>query len=455
LRGWRPCREATPLQPPPASSADARGVFDGMPPRKREREDAEAPSEVIGGDRDRIGTLPDALLDRVLSFLPAEDAVRTCVLARRWRHLWKSASGLRIGCRDEDEPVSVNDLRRFVDYLFLLRGGSPLQGCEFRIGDYRLHEEDEGRVNLWLRHAVLCKVRFLKLYVHRSEYYDPWLPLDDMPLVSQHLRRLVLQRVKCHASFLNFSSCPALEHLEFEYCDVSRAKKISSDSVKSLSITKSVFAEDYRILIDVPNMVSLLLDSPWNTTPILGSMPSLEEAFVRIMELCDDQCMKLDDANRDCDCESCESSDITGDGGQNCVLLKGLSEAKNLTLISHPIMFIFRRDLRWCPTFSKLKTLLLNDYWCVPDDLCALACILEHSPVLEKLILQLFSEGPQHKVEIKGNFGLMERAAGISDHLQTVEVKCEVVDERVIKVLKFLCTFNIRKQHLLYFCHLT
>jgi len=53
---------------------------------------------------------------------------------------------------------------------------------------------------------------------------------------------------------------------------------------------------------------------------------------------------------------------------------------------------IFESDLRWCPMFSNLKTLLLNDYWCTPDDFSALACILEHSPFLAKLTLELFSE---------------------------------------------------------------
>ncbi|CAN6251640.1 unnamed protein product [Urochloa humidicola] len=60
-------------------------------------------------------------------------------------------------------------------------------------------------------------------------------------------------------------------------------------------------------------------------------------------------------------------------------------------LALYPV-YIFKRDLRCCPTFSKLKSLLLNKYWSEPDDLRALACILEHSPVLEKLTLQLFFE---------------------------------------------------------------
>jgi hypothetical protein len=52
------------------------------------------------------------------------------------------------------------------------------------------------------------------------------------------------------------------------------------------------------------------------------------------------------------------------------------------------MQFIFRRDLTHCPVFSKLKTLLLND-WCLIRNLDALVCFLQHSPALEKVILQL------------------------------------------------------------------
>jgi hypothetical protein len=39
----------------------------------------------------------------------------------------------------------------------------------------------------------------------------------------------------------------------------------------------------------------------------------------------------------------------------------------------------------------------------------------------------------------------MEISASISDYWKIVEVKCEVVDEKVIRVLKFMNTFNMRK----------
>uniref|UniRef100_A0A0D9XQ51 FBD domain-containing protein n=1 Tax=Leersia perrieri TaxID=77586 RepID=A0A0D9XQ51_9ORYZ len=143
----------------------------------------------------------------------------------------------------------------------------------------------------------------------------------------------------------------------------------------------------------------------------------------------------------DCDNEDCDSCSCIAN--ENCMLLQGLSEAKNLTLVAETKMFIFRRE--WCPVFKNLKTLLLNEFWCVPADLSALACILEHSPVIQRLILQLFSKGPKHKVQMKGSRRPSEISAAMLKHLEIVEVKCEVVDERVLNVLKFLGRLNICK----------
>ncbi|XP_066339532.1 uncharacterized protein [Miscanthus floridulus] len=133
-------------------------------------------------------------------------------------------------------------------------------------------------------------------------------------------------------------------------------------------------------------------------------MPSLVEAFVRIIDDCEDTCDKLLD-NSQCGCEYCTTSGNGGDDN-HCVLLKGLSEAKDLELISSAQLFIFKMDLRLCPTFGKLKTLFLNEYWCMPDDFTPLACILEHSPVLEELTLELFCESSDYEVEMEGRFSM-------------------------------------------------
>ncbi|KAJ1274872.1 hypothetical protein BS78_05G092900 [Paspalum vaginatum] len=272
--------------------------------------------------------------------------------------------------------------------------------------------------------------------------------LDDLPLVSQHLTSLDLSFVRLHSTTcLNLSRCPALEHLELVDCDLSTAKQISSESLKHLNLSCCLFDEHSRACICTPGLVSLRLDEPCGMTPVLDSVPSLLEAFFETVD--DDSFMGGDICDRrmdnlDCCCRLCDSSDITV-SGRRSVLLEGLSQAKSLVLISGPNQIIIKSDLRWCPMFGKLKTLLLNDCWCEPDDFDALACILEHSPVLEKLTLELFDLGPKFKVEMKGSFNLMARSDKISEHLSIVKVKCQDVGDKVLKVLKFLGTFNIGK----------
>ncbi|WVZ53767.1 hypothetical protein U9M48_004667 [Paspalum notatum var. saurae] len=252
--------------------------------------------------------------------------------------------------------------------------------------------------------------------------------------------------VELNSTCLNLSSCPALKHLKLVDCDLSMVKQISSKSLKHLNLSICLFDENCRTCICTPSLVSLCLDEPCGMTPMLDSMPSLLEAFVETVD--DDPSVGGDICDRrmsdlDCSCRLCDNSDII-DSGRRSVLLEGLSQAKSLVLISTPNKIIIESDLRWCPIFGKLKTLLLNDCWCELEDFNALACILEHSPVLEKLTFGLFSRGPKFEVEMKGSFNLMERSDKISERLSIVEVKCQDVDERVLEVLKFLATFNLR-----------
>lgn len=63
----------------------------------------------------------------------------------------------------------------------------------------------------------------------------------------------------------------------------------------------------------------------------------------------------------------------------------------NADLLLQIVQFILKRDLRFCPTFSKLKSLLLSG-WCVVGEQRALACILQHSPILEKLTIDVYGD---------------------------------------------------------------
>ncbi|CAL4985190.1 unnamed protein product [Urochloa decumbens] len=345
-----------------------------MPPGKAHKVSA------AGGDL--IGALPDALLLHILSFLPAQQAARTCVLARRWIDLWKSATGLRIVGADGESPVRFGDVWEFVDHLLLFCGCSPLEECEFRFVE--LSDGDVPRMNLWIRHALMCKVRVLRILVHRTGA-APLKP-EDLHVVSQHLTRLNLGKLLFN-KFLDFSRCPSLQDLWIGSSNFVHVDRISSVS-KAPNDRKRFFHHD-----DYGN----------------------------------------------CCYESCKSCMQNDD---SCLLLQGLSQAKNLCLIADAKTFVFRRDLKWCQTFTQLKNCVLNEHWCVPD-VRALAFILEHSPVLEGLYLILFSKGPKHNVEMKGSFNPKELPCTISAQLKRVEVKCAGVDERVVEVLRFLSKLNI------------
>ncbi|XP_047043103.1 F-box/FBD/LRR-repeat protein At5g22700-like [Lolium rigidum] len=415
----------------PRSPDYARHLFDGMPRRKKRQS---APPVSVA---DRIGTLPDSLLHHVLSFLPVQAVVRTCVLARRWRHLWRSTTSLRIVGLDDNYYVDVEELRKFVDHFLILRERTDLDLVEIKFNEFC--EEDQPYVKTWVRFALMCKVRRLTFHVRGSQY----LYLDP-PLVSRHLRTLDLDGVGLPETFLDIGSCPVLEDLKISHCIIN-ACRILSHSLKHLSIYCCHNEFNCRIHVSTPCLVSLKLDHFIGRTPLLENMALLESADVYLSDYCKDVCLNYDSGvlcgSNNNACQNCVP--IEDDCSRECVLLGGISNAKYLKLLPGSKTFVFTRDLKHCPTFIKLKTLLLNEYWCEAPDLDPLACILKNSPVLEKLTLQLFSEGPNHKVEIKGRYSSMERPSAISEHLNIVEVKCSVVDERILKVLKFLSALNI------------
>ncbi|KAL6658239.1 hypothetical protein ACP70R_003825 [Stipagrostis hirtigluma subsp. patula] len=372
-------------------------------------------------DDDLIGALPDGVLRRILGFLQADEAVRTSLLARRWRHLW-----------------------RFLDHLFLLRDRSNLEACMFDFDV--LSEHDLAYVNLWIRHALLCQVQELSVFVRDSvhERYD--LPLADFPVVSQFLTRLELKCVKLYGKFLDFSSCPALKDLRLDCCHIA-ARKISSRSIEYLSMEHCDCGQDTRVRVSAPNLISLnIFCIEGGRTPLCEDMPLLVTAVVDLDSYFRDRCDGRDPGY--CDDESCHACYGSDDGSAGSVLLKSLSAATDTKLIAHPQVFILKRDLRWCPTFSKLKTLSLDE-WCVATDDRALICILQHAPVLEKLTFDLSmalkqkpEQEPRNMVPSKAIYNSNEQSFA-SENLKRIEVTCRKVDERVDNILKYLVNYGM------------
>ncbi|XP_044971860.1 FBD-associated F-box protein At5g22730-like isoform X3 [Hordeum vulgare subsp. vulgare] len=97
--------------------------------------------------------------------------------------------------------------------------------------------------------------------------------------------------------------------------------------------------------------------------------------------------------------------------------------------------WIFRKDLKWCPVFSKLKTVLLNE-WCLTANFTGLLYFLQHTPILEKFTLQL----PARKDFDIGSSGSYNPAEYflVSKHLKVVEIHCSKEDEWICQIVDIL-----------------
>ncbi|KAM0900091.1 hypothetical protein ACQ4PT_020819 [Festuca glaucescens] len=404
-----------------------------MPP-KRCKHIAEATDAATG--EDLLSALPDAILQVVLSFLPSDETVRTCVLSRRWRHLWKSTPALRVtrggGWRFmEWRAWTVNN---FVNQLLLLRDRVPLDECEISISHEFLNEDEDELfrfADTWIRHAVShCQARVLKVRIRTASYL---LPLVNLPFSSRFLTWVELTDVILRSCSLDFSTCPALEDLSMRSCRI-YARRIISQSLRRLSITRCHFRSKARTCISTPCLVSFKLKDIDGRAPLLESMLSLVTAFVRLDYSCNDTCRHK--AYGDCGDDGCFGQSA---GRNRSVLLQGLSGATNLELTCDPQVFIFRKDSKKCPTFTMLKTLLLND-WCVAADLSVLVRLLQHTPVLENLTLQL--QPREVYVFLNESYNLAEQLL-LLKHLKVVEIKCYKEDEVVHKIVSILSTFGV------------
>jgi hypothetical protein len=96
--------------------------------------------------RDRLSALPDELLHSVLSFLPAQEVVRTTVLSKRWTDLWRSVPRIildffnfRRGSR-EDWTKGWKRMEDFTNNILMLHRAPRLDA--FRLNAFFEHHDE-------------------------------------------------------------------------------------------------------------------------------------------------------------------------------------------------------------------------------------------------------------------------------------------------------------------------
>jgi hypothetical protein len=177
---------------------------------------------------DHFSTLPDDVLQHVLSFLPSRDAVQSSVLSCRWRRLWRSTPALRVL-----DAHGYHTFAMFVNRFLLLRDGtSPLRTFEIDVGDCGYAYEDD--IDVWIRHAApTCQTLDVAAGVEQCP--SNMLGLTRGPLAARNLTTLRLCSVRIDGDFLDLSRCPALVHLSLSKCHLD-CEAIVSRSLRRLSV---------------------------------------------------------------------------------------------------------------------------------------------------------------------------------------------------------------------------
>ncbi|KAF9593122.1 hypothetical protein IFM89_020332 [Coptis chinensis] len=193
---------------------------------------------------DRISDLPLHVLHHILSFLPTEHAVRTCLLSSYWRNIWRFVHTLYFDESFDDtiEEKPQFDFTKFVDSVLILRDPSHLQKLHLNLVDLSV---GESRVNIWIRYSMNHNVEVIDIVNESHGYFD----LTPCIFTCESLREF-----KLNGNSLNLSASiclPALKvmHLYevcFENGQLGEAFFSAIPSLETLILEDCIF-DDYDI----------------------------------------------------------------------------------------------------------------------------------------------------------------------------------------------------------------
>lgn len=112
---------------------------------------------------DFISSMPDEILHHILSFTVTISAIRTSVLSRRWRHLWRELTSLYI----QDFGPQARGINQ------ILTNYTAPKIMSFHLGIY-IDDHSTPRINSWIEFAMSRRVQDLSVtFYNRRKYIFP------------------------------------------------------------------------------------------------------------------------------------------------------------------------------------------------------------------------------------------------------------------------------------------
>lgn len=117
----------------------------------------------VGGVVDRLSSLPDDVLSKILGFLCIQHAAQTQGLCRRWRHLWSSNRDL---CFTFKEDWVVSYSPQFVEDVIARYKGRTVPSAHLCVEGDAVGAE---QIDSWMRFAIDRDVSDLHLTLFDPE----------------------------------------------------------------------------------------------------------------------------------------------------------------------------------------------------------------------------------------------------------------------------------------------
>ncbi|KAG4983235.1 hypothetical protein JHK87_027984 [Glycine soja] len=269
-------------------------------------------------ERDRLSELPDFVLLHIMNFIDTKDALRTCILSKRWKDLWKHLTTLSFYQSSSLFNERVVNFNKFVSQVLSCRDGS-ISLINVRLVIY----ESIGSqlLNRIMKYAVLHNVQQLTMYIpfyygKISTYLDPiifscqsltYLSLHNLssrpPLELPKSLQLPALKSLCLINVLftatdnvcaePFTTCNLLNTLVLKYCFLHNDAKILFISNSNLSSLKLVDLKirdtfQHKVVLSTPNLSSLTVcffeASSFTIQPLSSTcnLSCLEEGTINI-----------------------------------------------------------------------------------------------------------------------------------------------------------------------------
>lgn len=229
--------------------------------------------------KDMISELPDCILLYIMNFMDTKDAVRTCVLSKRWKDLCKQITNLTFS-----ENFITNNFKNFVSWVMSSRDNSySLHRLSIHTSTSPVHRELYDRV---IKHALFHNVQDLTFQF--GSHYGPSIECFSVIFCSQSLKSLQLSSWTTHPKIvvesLNlsalkilhlsnaifyathsnsaepFSNCRVLNTLVLGYdCALHNDAKVLCISNSTLSNLTILDRHSYDIVLSTPRLSSFTI----------------------------------------------------------------------------------------------------------------------------------------------------------------------------------------------------